>query len=397
MTANKLAKRIADAIAKQETVGWHLDKEGKQQFVRCMTFKQYMSLCLYDNEQGYYRSGAVRVGRAGDFYTSSGVGNVMAECMAVCMAEYGRQMSATAISVIEWGAGTGRFSVQLKDVWDKHACDNEGRIQLQQILVEDHPSHLQAASLAFEQLHSEAFIRNSVRSTQGSTLFLTSDQALHHERIWLHHPTVIIANELLDAFPVHRIVKVNGEIKELGVAGTIEDGFYYVHMPLSDSRIAVLLERDGITLLEGQQTEINLVAGEWIEELGQILDKGRIILIDYGHEAEEYTADHRMKGTLMCYWEHKASDHPFIRIGQQDITAHVPFTFVRRAAEDAGWTVSYFNTQKQFLVDYGVFDLLQSHDASDPFSQTSKRNRAIRQLLLSDGMSETFKVMILDK
>lgn len=383
MTINKLAKCIADQIAERETAGWYIDKEGQQQFDRCMTFKQYMSLCLYDNEQGYYRSGPIRVGREGDFYTSSGVGTVMAECMAACVVGYALQMSSADVNVIEWGAGTGRFSKQLGDVWAKYNEVNEERVQLQQIIVEDHPAHLQAASLSFEQ--------------EQTPLFLTSEQALQHEQIWLHHPTVILANELLDAFPVHRIVKVNGVVMELGVSGTAENGFYYVHMPLSDIRIADWLERDSISLLEGQQTEINLASGEWLEEIGQRLDRGRIILIDYGHEASEYTAEHRMNGNLMCYWNHQASDNPFIRIGEQDITAHVPFTFVRRAAEDAGWQVSYYDTQKQFLIDNGVLDLLQSHDASDPFSQTSRMNRAVRQLLLSDGMSELFKVMILDK
>ncbi|MNZ77470.1 hypothetical protein D3C78_960090 [compost metagenome] len=123
----------------------------------------------------------------------------------------------------------------------------------------------------------------------------------------------------------------------------------------------------------------------------------RLIVIDYGHESDEYAAEHRMRGTLMCYWRHQASDVPLIRAGEQDITSHVPFTFIRHAAEEAGWEVPGYMTQKQFLLENGVLERLQNVDSSNPFSEASRKNRAIRQLLLSDQMSEVFKVMLLSK
>ena len=119
--------------------------------------------------------------------------------------------------------------------------------------------------------------------------------------------------------------------------------------------------------------------------------------MDYGHEAQELTAAHRMRGTLLCYKDHMAHDRPFMAPGEQDITAHVNFTACRLAAEQAGWQMIYYDTQKQFLIDQGVLQDLSSHDGLNPFSEAAKRNRSIRQLLLSDNMSETFKVMVLER
>jgi SAM-dependent MidA family methyltransferase len=342
-----------------------------------------MNCCLYDAEYGYYRSGPVRIGKKGDFYTSSGIGRVLAEVIAGYSLKYGKEIDKT-LRLIEWGAGTGRLSAQiaaagktLSDDWDE---------QFISIQIEDHPSHALASREAFAAL---------TEKMQAQPLLATSDEAWNAD--WLRQPALVLANELLDAFPVHRVQCVNGQLVELGVAGTVEHGFHDVYMPLTDPRISIWLARDGIQLKEGQQTEVHAGAADFLKRLGRTMTEGRLLLIDYGHESAEYTAEHRMLGTLMCYWRHQASDSPFIRIGEQDITSHVPFTFIRHASEESGWKVISYTTQKQFLIDNGVFDLLQNHDSTDPFSEAARMNRAIRQLLLSDQMSETFKVMILDK
>ena len=211
---------------------------------------------------------------------------------------------------------------------------------------------------------------------------------------------IIVANELLDAFPVHRVVRAAGKLWELGVAAAAESNvaFRYAYMPLSDGRIEAVLRRDGIALREGQIIEVNLEAEQWIARLAGKIRHGCMVLIDYGHEAVELAAPHRMRGTLLCYKDHVAKDEPFADPGGQDMTAHVNFTACMAAAVAAGWEIGYYGTQKQFLVDQGVLtDLSAAHDGSNPFGPEARRNRAIRQLLLSDGMSETFKVLVLRK
>lgn len=376
-----LIDRISDEIAGMPAEGWHPGAARSTERVRCMTFKQYMSLCLYDRQDGYYRSGPVRIGRKGDFYTSSAVGTVLAYCLANYLLTYaaGREMQ-----LVEWGAGTGRLTMQIQEAV-KAKLDHSSDSPIRPVLIDDHPGHLDEAKLA---LSPYRFL---------SPLFLSSDEAMQTGGFWRELPTVVLANELLDAFPVHRITAERGELVELGVAGNAEEGFFEVHMPLADERIAAAMQRDGIRLTEGQQTEINIEAEEWLGSLREVMGSGRVIIIDYGHEAEEYTAEHRMKGTLLCYSDHSASDEPYLRIGEQDMTSHVPFTSIRHAAQAAGWEIVYYGTQKQFLVDYGAFELLQNHTEADPFGPKARMNRAVRQLLLSDSMSETFKVLILDK
>ncbi|WP_052350279.1 class I SAM-dependent methyltransferase [Paenibacillus gorillae] len=381
---NRLARRISQRIAEQPETGWSYDVQGNRQPVRCISFAQYMEFCLHEEEEGYYRTGDVRVGREGDFYTSSYIGSVMAECLAASIARYS---ACNAIEVWEWGAGTGRLSRQLLDVWAGEPAEKRPR---RYGIVEDHPSHRKSASalcseMAMELLHQPLQV-------------IDSNQAMRQEKLGYSDESVlIIANELLDAFPVHRVELHRGELMELGVSISPKGEFHYVYMPLSDSRLRSWLEQDGVKLAEGQQTELNLAAAEWLDALYERIHRGRVIILDYGHEASEYTALHRMKGTLLCYSGHQASDDPFRRIGEQDITAHVPYTSVRRTAAERGWREAFYGTQKQFLIDNGVFELLQNDASNDPFSETAKRNRAVRQLLLSDGMSETFKVLILDK
>ncbi|GGG89026.1 class I SAM-dependent methyltransferase [Paenibacillus radicis (ex Gao et al. 2016)] len=382
---NGLARRIAQRIAEQPETGWSYDLQGDRQPVRCIVFAQYMEFCLYDEKEGYYRSGEVRVGREGDFYTSSYISSVMAECLAASIARYS---ACKAAEVWEWGAGTGRLSRQLLDVWAGQPAQKR---PTRYGIVEDHPGHRGSAAalcreLAMELLHRPLQVIDSEQAMRQRKLSAKKGDAI-----------LIFANELLDAFPVHRVQQHRGELVELGVSVSPEGEFHYVYMPLSDSRLGSWLERDGVQLAEGQQTELNLAAAEWLRALYERIDQGRVIIIDYGHEAAEYTALYRMRGTLLCYSGHQASDSPFQRIGEQDLTAHVPFTPLRREAAEQGWKEVYYGTQKQFLIDNGVFDLLQNDISNDPFSETAKRNRAVRQLLLSDGMSETFKVLILEK
>jgi SAM-dependent MidA family methyltransferase len=125
-----------------------------------------------------------------------------------------------------------------------------------------------------------------------------------------------------------------------------------------------------------------------------MIRRGMLILIDYGDENSELTAPHRMDGTLLCYAKHRAHNDPYRDAGEQDLTAHVNFSLVRKAAEAAGWREIWYGTQKHFLIESGIMERLSEHQLTDPFHPIVRRNRTIRQLLLSDGMSELFKVQL---
>lgn len=382
MKENALAQSLAKQIAESKQTGWYTSFEGNSHSVTCISFLQYMSACLYDADHGYYRSGPIRVGKEGDFYTSSAIGRVLGEVLATYIGDHGR-MSGKPLKLIEWGAGTGRLSAQIMNAG--RSRDAEWDQKINSILIEDHPLHGEAALHAFDETE-DVDIRPKL---------VTSHEAWDAD--WLKGPAIVLANELLDAFPVHRVQCIEGQLIELGVAYDEVRGFYEVFMPLTDERIYDWLEQGAIRLMEGQQTEVHGGIVDFLKRLGSVINEGRLVIIDYGHEAEEYGGPHRMLGTLMCYWRHQASESPYVRIGEQDITSHVPFTFVQRVAEENGWQIVSYSTQKQFLIDHGVLELLQNHGSGDPFSETARMNRAVRQLLLSDQMSETFKVLVLDK
>jgi SAM-dependent MidA family methyltransferase len=142
---------------------------------------------------------------------------------------------------------------------------------------------------------------------------------------------------------------------------------------------------------------LNLDAADWVEKLASRLKQAILVFIDYGDETEELIAPHRMDGTLLCYYKHRVHNDPYLLPGEQDITSHVNFSHIRRVAIQTGCRELSYGTQKKFLVESGILEKLSAHSLTDPFHPTVRRNRAIRQLLLSDGMSELFKVQIFIK
>lgn len=392
MKRSELLKNRIEYLVRTEGIeGKKLLLAPESTTVRCITFHDYMAMCLYDPEYGYYQSGAVRVGKSGDFYTSSTVGTVMGEKLACCIAQLIEEYGGCA-DVGEWGAGSGRLSKQIIDTWERTGYT--WLSQLTYTVVDGNPVHLAEAERLIQEEGNSAAALADIR-------FMSAQEA--EADLWSGKPMIIFANELLDAFPVHRLIKQGGKLWELGVTVNEDDStrnglpFHYAYLPLSNPELEQSLIADGTLLAEGQEIEINLAAERWIARMSARMAEGVLIIIDYGHEAKELTASHRMKGTLLCYKDHVAHDDPFQFIGEQDLTTHVNFTGCRRAAEKSGWKVIYYDTQKQFLIDQGVLSDLMAHDGSDPFGEAARRNRSIRQLLISDGMSESFKVLVLQK
>ncbi|PZD93906.1 SAM-dependent methyltransferase [Paenibacillus sambharensis] len=380
-----LHARIRDRITAEGTAGWLLDGSGRKRYVQAISFRDYMAECLYAEGLGYYRDGAVRVGRKGDFYTSSGIGSLMGDMLADYLNKHALA-AGNPLYIMEWGAGTGRLGLQMLARWRLMGMQGS-RLPVYR-MVDSSRSHLKAAY----QAAAEEGLAEHIR-------LLEPDEAWEHLRE-AGQGAVVIANELLDAFPVHRIIQLGGKLKELGAAvsdsGNTDP---FRECVLEDIRPeveqAVLWHE--LELREHQRAELNVEGMKWLQRLCRVLGSGMIILIDYGAEAEELTGPHRMNGTLLCYKRHVAHDNPYRDPGSQDITAHVNFTAVRKAAESEGWQVAEYCSQQQFLIRAGILDELREHDNPDPFCPEARRNRAVRQLLLSDGMSERFQVMVLRK
>ncbi|MBO9597596.1 MAG: SAM-dependent methyltransferase [Cohnella sp.] len=349
-----------------------------------ISFHHYMSLCLYHPDYGYYRSGKTRVGRAGDFYTSAYVGEIMGEQLAASIIRLTNERfsGSETVEVVDWGGGTGRLSRAMLDAW---ASSGEAGRRFSLTVIEGNPEHRKEAG---EQL-SPYMDAGIARVIDGLPEQLPD---------WSDRPVVVVANELLDAFPVHRIVKRDGRIFEWGVTwDERSESFAACLLPRSETNWSAWLEDQGVTLSEGQTFEVNPDAAGWIQSLARRVGQALLVLVDYGDEDRELSAPHRMDGTLLCYARHRAHNDPYRIPGEQDLTAHVNFSHMRRAAEQAGWRQIWYGTQKRFLVESGVMDKLSEHRIADPFHPIARRNRAIRQLLLSDNMSELFKVQIFER
>ncbi len=372
-----LAREILGAI--RGSVGTGVAPDGRT--VRCIPFRDYMSLCLYHPEYGYYRTGRIRTGREGDFYTSAYVGDAMGELLAERLAALAEERfpGAERVEVVDYGGGAGRLSGQMLERWKAMGAAGE-RFAL--TLVDGHPSHLEQAGARLKESMQE-----------GRARILTADAA--ETEIGGNRPVMVVANELLDAFPVNRVTRKDGRLWEQGVC---EDetgrGFSFCLMEPADPALAGWLERQRVRLKEGQTADIGLEAAKWTAGLYGRFGSAILILIDYGDTTRELAAEYRMDGTLLCYAGHRASANPFLHPGGQDMTAHVDFELVRYYASEAGWEELWYGTQKRFLVESGILGKLSGHTLSDPFHPLVRRNRTIRQLLLSDSMSELFKVQI---
>jgi SAM-dependent MidA family methyltransferase len=201
---------------------------------------------------------------------------------------------------------------------------------------------------------------------------------------------LFFSNELIDAFPVHRIQVTDGQTKELCV--DVRDGVFVSCLkPLSTSALDRYLHQLDRAWPEGYRTEVNIQALDWMEQVVRRLDRGFVVTIDYGHTAQDLYGPERKDGTFLCYFRQQANDDPFIRIGEQDMTAHVDFSNLSAAGEKQGLHVTGFTNQMSFLMGLGVEEMIGALKPESP------EFHAAIHLLKPNGMGSTFKVLIQHK
>ncbi len=341
---------------------------------KSISFRDYMDLVLYHPEFGYYMADRPKIGTQGDFYTSSQIGSIMGEMLAHAFVRRSEDLDGK-LRIVEWGAGSGRLARQILDE-----------------ISSRFPQHYD--NLTYTLIDASAFHRKMQSETLSGHIRkiaqMTGDE-------WFaqgpYENVIVFSNELIDAFPVHRIRKRQGQMMEVFVAWDMEQAAFYETLHPLSKQLEAFLARNPADLREQQEAEVNTAAEAWLTRTAKTIKSGILLTIDYGDTREELYAAHRMKGTLMCYRNHTANDNPYRFVGEQDITAHVNFSSLIAAGEMLGFKEWSLLTQKRFLISEGILDKLQSHAALDPFDPAAKKNRAIRQLLLSDQMSELFKVL----
>ena len=334
-------------------------------------FARFMELALYAPGLGYYAAGAQKFGSAGDFVTAPEMTALFGQALAAQVAQI---QALSAPQVLEVGAGSGRLAADL----------------LQALEI------LDALPVRYRILELSADLRQRQQETLA--------QAVPHllPRVeWLDclpdaFAGAIVANELLDAMPVHQVAWREDRIVERGVAIETNGSFCWQERPATGDVLSAATELGSkYSLPPGYESEIALAAPRWTAEWGRILTCGALLLIDYGFPQREYYHPQRGRGTLMCHYRHMAHTDPFYLPGLQDITAHVDFTAIIAAAHPTGLTLLGYASQASFLNNCGILDCLtRLEPGSSPYLRAAG---AVNKLLLPHEMGELFKVIALGR
>lgn len=354
----------AHALRVAEKIRFEIKQNGP------MSFSRFMEIALFAPGLGYYCVGTEKIGVGGDFVTAPEISPLFAQCLAgyceTVLLEYPQK------NILELGAGTGRLALEMLRTLSEKGCLPE-----RYFILDISPELQQRQRALIEKNAPELVSRVEWLSELPKKSF----------------DGVIIANEVLDAMPVTIFQRAEQGFQERVVA-LDQDQFVWEVCPAS------LLLQEAIQALEiefpvNYYSEINLAVASWISGLKNVLRHGEIILIDYGFLRAEYYHPQRATGTLMCHYQQRAHTDPLILTGIQDITAHVDFTAVGKAAEEIGLEVSHYSTQAEFLLKNGLLDLMQ-RAATTPEMQLKLANQ-VKMLTLPSEMGELFKVMILKK
>ncbi|MBI3606871.1 MAG: SAM-dependent methyltransferase [Nitrospirae bacterium] len=340
-----------------------------------MTFARFMDVALYAPGLGYYMRDAERIGARGDYYTSSSLHPLFGEMIARQIEEMAGCCGGT-FTVIEQGAGKGALAYDILFALDQVPSLGE---RVAYLIVERSPAMRDRQRRLLEPWATSGRVRWA--------------EALPTSPI----RGCVVSNELVDAFPVHRVLQQNGRVAELYV-GMSGEGFADVVGPPSTPELEAYLRRIGVTLAEGQQAEINLAAVEWIRQVGRALARGFVLTVDYGYPADELYAPHRKRGTLLAYFKHRTNEAFYERIGRQDLTAHVDWTTLVLAGQDVGLDVTGWTDQTSFLLGLGAAAAAEAHLAAAADEAERKRTLAgIRGLLDPRDMGRAFQVLIQHK
>jgi len=337
-------------------------------------FSEYMEMALYEPGLGYYSAGLQKFGKGGDFVTAPQLGNVFARCLAGQIEQVGFQFGR--YEIIEAGAGSGILAADLL-----------------RALQESHPP------ARYRILERSAHLRQVQKETLSQLIPQWMDRIS-----WLDEPPangwqgVFVANEVLDALTVERFCIENDGIRQLQVdAGP--DGFEWSKGSCPQNiqeQIQAVLDGLESKPATGYRSELNMSLPAWLQAVTASMHKGLALFIDYGYTRRDYYLPQRSDGTLICHYQHRAHDDPFLWPGLTDISTSVDFTALAEAADFCGLEVSAYTTQAMFLLASGLDQILAEIESLSA-TERLKMNNQIRRLTLPGEMGERFQVMALSR
>ncbi|WXT99991.1 MAG: hypothetical protein Ctma_0697 [Catillopecten margaritatus gill symbiont] len=326
-------------------------------------FDEFMNLALYYPAKGYYTGGSQKFGEQGDFITAPETSDLFGFCLARQCA----QVLKSDQDLLEFGAGSGILSAQI--LFELGRLDKLPRTY-----------YILELSAELKQRQKDT-ISKTVPELLGRIVWLNS--------LPEHFSGVIIANEVLDAMPAKRLIKKENDFVELGVDCQNNTLVWQTLAPYNNDKMQLPADVE-----PGYITEVNERAMAWVESLSDFMDKGLVLLIDYGMGRDEYFHPQRGEGTLQCYYRHKANDNPFEHIGEQDITTSVNFSDIADQAKSSGFSIAGYATQAMFLISLGIDEYLLAEKDEEKRALLAQQ---VKLLVLPSAMGESFKVLALNK
>jgi len=360
-----------------------------------ITFARFMEIALYDPEAGYYLAPERRPGRGGDFLTAPEThpffGITLARQIHECWQRLGQP---DPFVVREYGAGVGGLAYDI--IAGLSDRDPAAAAALRYHLIEPNRYRRSDAAAAMSVVGLDQKVTIADAAGDGEEEPIVG---------------VVLANEVADALPVHRLVwrdaaagdrgglrerYVTWRDDEIGGGGR----FAEVEGDLSPEAVAfepaTRLQAAGVALSDGDAIEISPAAARWIRHAARGLERGYLILIDYGYEAAKLYLAHRLMGTVRAYSRHTVSDDPLRAVGYQDLTAHVDFTALRQAAETVGLVAAGLTRQGAFLASLGLGELVVGYqDDPTTTAEAYYATQAAVLRLIDPGSLGRFGVLIM--
>jgi SAM-dependent MidA family methyltransferase len=366
--SNDLPEPEADAFAHSQRLSKHIEAEITAKGP--LSFARFMELALYAPGLGYYSAGAHKLGREGDFITAPDLSPLFAQCIARQCAQVLTFLHEG--DILEFGAGSGNL-----------AADILLSLEEQKIL----PRH-------YFILEISADLRQRQQACLAKRIPQWLDRIVWLDTLPATFRGVILANEVLDAMPVHRFKIQQGQIQECFV-DFAQGAFVERLLKATNPCLLEAVQSLDKYLTEGYESEVSLTIAPWLASIHAFFQQGLILLIDYGFVRREYYHVQRNAGTLMCHYQHRAHSNPLIFLGLQDITAHIDFTHVAETAQKLGLEIAGFTNQASFLLSCGLAELLAS--STNDIAAQWAINQQVKMLTLPSEMGELFKVMALTR
>ena len=329
-----------------------------------MPFSRFMEIALYSEPSGYYASGADCIGRGGDFFTSVSTGSLFGRLLAGQFLEmYNLLGSPKEFTIVEQGANDGSLAIDVLAEFAGTPLEN-----VRFVIVEP----------------MEALRECQAKMLEGRRVEWVSDPSYLPEFSGVH-----FSNELFDALPFEILRCANGQWHALNV---VEAGGGFVFEPSGRAFEGECLPARPDGFLAEARPAQEMLLGEVFHKL----QRGFLLAVDYGMSRRELLAPHRSEGTYACYSKHQRDSRPLEEPGSKDITAHVDFSALARAAVRAGFELRGFTDQHHFLVGAST-RLLSEIDGRQPCGQDAKLLRSLKTLMHPETMGTQFKAILLTK